>query len=73
MHGTQKKFSATLRVSLKKRFDDDLPQANMLARLYNMRCEEKDAITEDTMRGWLDGETLPSEGQLTILQAWLGL
>jgi hypothetical protein len=38
-----------------------------------MRCEEKDAITEDTMRGWLEGETLPSEGQLTTLQAWLGL
>ena len=53
-------FGAPLMVSLKNRYDHEIHQANMLTRLFNMRCEEKDAITEDTMRGWLDGEILPS-------------
>ena len=66
-------FDVTLKIQLKKRYDDDVPQAHMLARLFNMRCDEKDAINEETMQAWLDGKAQPKEGQLKILQAWLGL
>jgi hypothetical protein len=69
----QHTFAETFEAHLEKRYDDEIPQVNMLARLYNMRCDKKDAITDATMQGWLDGETLPSEGQMKTLRAWLGL
>jgi hypothetical protein len=66
-------FDVTLKIQLKKRYDDDVPQAHMLARLFNMRCDEKDAINEETMQAWLDGKTEPSGPELKVLQVWLGL
>jgi hypothetical protein len=58
---------------LKNRYDNEVPQANMLARLFNMRRDEKDAITEKTMQAWLDGKAEPTGPELKVLQAWLGL
>ena len=69
-----KKFLASdLEARLKDRYDNEVPQSNMLARLFNMRCDEKDAITEKTMQAWLDSKAEPSDGELEVLQAWLGL
>jgi len=45
----------------------------MLARLFNIRCDEKDAIMDVAMQGWLDGEIEPTEDQLRTLKAWLGI
>ena len=45
----------------------------MLARLFNMRCDEKDAITEKTMQAWLDGKAEATALELKVLRAWLGL
>jgi hypothetical protein len=45
----------------------------MLARLFNMRCDEKNAITEEDMEASLAGKTEPTALQLKALQAWLGL
>ena len=73
MAASQKTFGEVLKAHLKKRYDNELPQANMLARLYNMRSDEKDAITEEMMEDWLDSKTEPTETQLKTLQAWLGL
>ena len=66
-------FASDLEAHLRDRFDSDVPQANMLARLFNMRCDEKDAITEETMQAWLDGKAEPSGRELKVLQGWLGL
>lgn len=70
---SHKTFHLTLKDQLKRRYDDEIPQANMLARLFNMRCDERDAITEEVMEAWLDGKTEPTALQLKTLQAWLGL
>ena len=69
----QHTFAATLKAHLKRRYDDEIPQANMLARLFNMRCDEKDAVTEEAVQGWLDGKTEPAPDQMKTLKAWLGL
>jgi len=66
-------FAATLKAKLKERYDSEIPQADMLARLFNMRCEEKDAINKGTMQGWLDGKIEPTGLQLKTLRAWLDL
>jgi hypothetical protein len=68
----QPTFAATLKATLKRRYDE-VPQANMLARLFNMRCDEEDAIDEGTVQGWLDGKTEPTPDQLKTLKTWLGL
>lgn len=58
---------------LKNRYDNEVPQANMLTHLFNIRCDEKDAITEKTMQAWLDGKAEPTALELKLLRAWLGL
>lgn len=69
----QHTFAATFEAKLKERYDNKIPQANMLARLFNMRCDEEDAVNEETMQGWLHGKIEPTEDQLKTLRAWLGL
>jgi len=61
-------FAATLKAKLKDRYDSEIPQADMLTRLFNMRCEEKDAINKGTMQGWLDGKSeIPQADMLARL------
>jgi hypothetical protein len=66
-------FAATLKAHLKRRYDGEIPQANMLARLFNMRCDKEDAVNEEAVQGWLDGKIEPTGLQLKTLRAWLGL
>ena len=73
MAAPKKTLASDLEACLKHRYDNEIPQANMLARLFNMRCDEKDAITEKKMQAWLDGKSEPSGPELKVLQAWLGL
>ena len=73
MDAAKKTLASDLDACLKRRYDNEIPQANMLARLFNLRCDEKDAITEKTMQAWLDGKVEPSGPELKLLQAWLGL
>ena len=73
MAAPKKTLALDLETCLRRRYDNEVPQANMLARLFNMRCDEKDAITEKTMQAWLDGKAEPSGPELKVLRAWLGL
>ena len=73
MGAPKKTLASDLEACLKRRYDNEVPQANILARLFNMRCDEKDAITEKNMQAWLDGKAEPSSPKLKVLQAWLGL
>ena len=73
MAAPKKTLASDLEACLKRRYDNEVPQANMLARLFNMRCDEKNAITEKTMQAWLDGKAEPTALELKVLRAWLGL
>jgi len=73
MTTSKQTFGATLRAHLEKRYDDALPQANMLAKLYNMRSDEKDFISGEVMQAWLDDKIEPTDLQLKTFHAWLGL
>ena len=73
MAAPKKTLASDLKTCLKRRYDNEVPQANMLARLFNMRCDEKNAITEKTMQAWLDGKAEPTALELKVLQAWLDL
>ena len=73
MAAPKKTLALDLETCLRRRYDNEVPQASMLARLFNMRCDEKDAITEKTMQAWLDGKAEPTALELKVLQAWLGL
>ena len=50
MGAPKKTLASDLEACLKRRYDNEVPQANILARLFNMRCDEKDAITEKKCR-----------------------
>ena len=73
MAAPKKTLASDLKTCLKHRYDNEVHEANTLARLFNMRRDEKDAITEKTMQAWLDSKAEPSDGELEVLQAWLGL
>lgn len=49
-----KTLASDLEACLKRRYDNEIPPANVLARLFNMRCDEKDAVTEKNFQAWLD-------------------
>ena len=69
----KKTLASDLKTCLKHRYDNEVHEANTLARLFNMRRDEKDAITEKTMQAWLDGKAEPTALELKVLRAWLGL
>ena len=69
----KKTLASDLKTCLKHRYDNEVHEANTLARLFNMRRDEKDAITEKTMQAWLDGKAEPTALELKVLQAWLDL
>lgn len=73
MAAPKKTLVSDLEACLKRRYDNEIPQANMLACLFNMRCDEKDGITEKNFQAWLDGKAEPSGAELKVLQAWLDL
>lgn len=46
----------------------------MFARLFNLRVDQPGiAVTPETARRWLRGESLPDETRLSVLAHWLSL
>lgn len=67
-------LAAQLRGRLKLQCQGKIPSAAMFARLFNLRVEQPGiAVTPETARRWLRGESFPDETRLSVLTQWLSL
>jgi hypothetical protein len=65
-------FSHALRESLKLQYGK-LPSAEVVARNFNLRAHGTTPVTQESVRRWIRGESLPKPDHLIILVQWLHL
>lgn len=65
-------FGEALRVALVNRLGK-VPSATYLANQFNFRSHGTSAITRETARKWLTGQSIPEIERLNILIEWLGI
>jgi HTH-type transcriptional regulator, cell division transcriptional repressor len=66
----EQRFSNALQQSLIKRYGK-LPTASFVAKEFDLQCEEPESVTQETVRRWIRGLSIPSDQRLRILVKWL--
>lgn len=65
-------FSHFLRESLKKQYGK-IPSAEVVSRNFNLRAHGTTPVTQESVRRWIRGESLPTPDHLIVLIQWLRL
>ena len=65
-------FSHSLRESLKLQYGK-LPSAEVVAQNFNLRAHSTTPVTQESVRRWMRGESLPKPDHLIVLMQWLNL
>jgi plasmid stability protein len=65
-------FAALLRNALKDR-RGRMPSAAAVAREFNLRANGIEPVTQESVRRWLRGISMPEEQKMAILVSWLNL
>ena len=65
-------FSHSLRERLKLQYGK-LPSAEVIARNFNLRAHDTTPVTQESVRRWIRGESLPKPDHLIVLVQWLHL
>lgn len=65
-------FGETLRSSLKRRYGK-LPSAAVVAREFNLRCNDCPAVCNETVRRWIRGVSIPDATRLATISHWLNI
>jgi hypothetical protein len=68
----KEEFSHSLRESLKLQYGK-LPSAEVVSRDFNLRAHGTTPVTQESVRRWIRGESLPKPDHLIVLMQWLGL
>lgn len=68
----KERFSYLLRENLKTRYGK-IPSAEIVARNFNIRAYGTTPVTQESVRRWLRGKSLPKPEHLIVLVRWLGL
>ena len=68
----KERFSYLLRENLKNRYGK-IPSAEIVARNFNIRAYGTTPVTQESVRRWIRGESLPKPEHLIVLVRWLGL
>lgn len=66
------RFSKALSNGLLKK-TGKIPTANALANQFNYRAVGMPAVSRETTRKWLSGQSIPEVAKLIVLVDWLGL
>ena len=66
------RFSKSLRDSLKERYGK-LPSANVVARDFNLIAFDVNPVSQETVRRWMRGISMPEDLRLKVLSNWLQL
>lgn len=65
-------FSTTIRAALWQRFGK-LPSNSLVAREFNLRSHGAKTISQESVRRWLLGTSLPEYSHLQVLVKWLNI
>jgi len=68
----KEEFSHSLRESLKLQYGK-LPSAEVVSRDFNLRAHGTAPVTQESVRRWIRGESLPKPDHLIVLVQWLHL
>jgi hypothetical protein len=68
----EQRFSNALQHSLIKRYGK-LPPSSFVAKEFEQQCEQSESVTQESVRRWIRGISIPSDQRLHILVKWLNL
>lgn len=68
----KQQFATLLESALIERFGE-LPSNTTIAREFNLRAYNVEPITQESVRRWRNGISMPEERRLKILVSWLNL
>jgi hypothetical protein len=71
-NGVKHEFASVLREALKD-IRGRVPSAAAVAREFNLRASGIEPVTQESVRRWLRGISMPEEQKLAILVSWLNL
>ncbi len=71
-HAIRFSFSTTLRAALRHRFGK-IPSNALIAREFNLRSHSAKTISQESVRRWLLGTSLPEYSHLQVLVRWLNI
>ena len=71
-NGVKHEFASVLRGALKDIWGR-VPSAAAVAREFNLRANGIEPVTQESVRRWLRGISMPEERKLAILVSWLDL
>lgn len=69
----KERFAQVLRTTLVAHFGGRLPSNAVIAREFNLRAYGADPVTQESVRRWVQGISMPDETKLRILVVWLDL
>ena len=68
----EERFASELRNALRKRYGS-IPSAAFVTIQFNRRLVSKNGVSQESVRRWMRGLSMPSYLHLQILALWLGL
>lgn len=71
-NGVKNEFSSLLREALRD-VRGRVPSAAVIAREFNLRAVGVEPVTQESVRRWLRGISMPEEKKMAILVSWLDL
>ena len=71
-NGVKDEFALVLREALKDA-QGRVPSAAAIAREFNLRANGIEPVTQESVRRWLRGISMPEEQKMSILVSWLDL
>lgn len=71
-HAIRFSFSTTIRAALRQRFGK-IPSNAVVAREFNLRSHGAKTVSQESVRRWLLGTSLPEYSHLQVLLKWLNI
>ena len=68
----KERFSKKLREAIRS-FYGYLPSASVIARDFNLRSRNTSPVTQESIRRWIRGISLPEDPRLKVLVNWLAI
>lgn len=67
------RFAQVLKLALLGHFGGRLPSNAVIAREFNLRAFDTEPVTQESVRRWMRGISMPDEIKMKVLVSWLDL
>ncbi len=68
----RKNFAKSMNACVRRNYGGKIPSYAVIARDFSLRCPEGGSISNESIRKWMTGKTLPQSHRLSGLIEWLG-